>query len=79
MAKTIPVELGDDPGRVALQCDGEIHGFLIARRFLRVRCRSRECRKAGRPVYRTFDLRPLVGDPVGQEEEECPTQKSPEA
>ena len=62
MARLLPVDIGDDPERVALQCEGEIHGFLIRRRFLRVRCRGRRCggRGAG-PVYHDIDLLELLG------------------
>jgi hypothetical protein len=56
-----PVEIGDDPERVALQCEGEVHGYLLRRRFLRIRCRARRCGgRGGSPVYHDFDLFELL-------------------
>lgn len=61
MSKPLPVEIGDDPERVALQCDGEVHGYLIRRRILRMRCRARRCGgRGGTPVYHDFDLPDLL-------------------
>lgn len=53
------VPSASDPERIALQCRGEVHGFLIAHRWLRFRCRARDCRAGGPPVFHDIDLTAL--------------------